>query len=157
MGSNGEFTNWSKDGKQTRLQVRHHRDIFSHYEGTVFNSLAIESQFSNLDKIGVSDTFVYVNDDVFFSRDLSPRDFHMQEQGIVMRMQNYIAISPDPDVPQHDGLEWESLQYSNHLLSELQHRSPLMFKAHLSSRHPFRQPIPSLPSAPRQNPLYFDA
>ncbi|CAE6470929.1 unnamed protein product [Rhizoctonia solani] len=117
MGPNGEFTNWSREGKQTRLQVRHHRDIFSHYEGTVFNSLAIESQFSNLDKIGVSDVFVYVNDDVFFSRDLSPRDFHMQEQGIVMRMQHYIAISPDPDVPQHDGLEWESLQYSNHLLS----------------------------------------
>ncbi|KDN41724.1 hypothetical protein RSAG8_07255, partial [Rhizoctonia solani AG-8 WAC10335] len=117
MGPNGEFADWSKDGKQTRLQVRHHRDIFSHYEGTVFNSLAIESQFSNLDKIGVSDIFVYVNDDVFFSRDLSPRDFHMQEQGIVMRMQNYIPISPDPSIPQHDGLEWESLQYSNHLLS----------------------------------------
>ncbi|CUA68859.1 3-O-alpha-D-mannopyranosyl-alpha-D-mannopyranosexylosylphosphotransferase [Rhizoctonia solani] len=117
MGPKGEFTNWSQDGKQTRLQVRHHRDIFSDYEGTVFNSLAIESQFLNLDKIGVSDIFVYVNDDVFFSRDLSPRDFHMQEQGIVMRMQNYIPISPDPSVPQHDGLEWESLQYSNHLLS----------------------------------------
>ncbi|KAF8713374.1 Stealth protein CR2, conserved region 2, partial [Rhizoctonia solani] len=117
MSPKGEFTHWSRDGKQTRLQVRHHRDIFSHYEGTVFNSLAIESQFSNLDKIGVSDVFVYVNDDVFFSRDLSPRDFHMQEQGIVMRMQNYISISPDPSVPQHDGLEWESLQYSNHLLS----------------------------------------
>ncbi|CAE6449506.1 hypothetical protein ACGC1H_005614 [Rhizoctonia solani] len=117
MGPKGEFANWSKDGKQTRLQVRHHRDIFSYYEGTMFNSLAIESQFSNLDKIGVSDIFVYVNDDVFFSRDLSPRDFHMQEQGIVMRMQNYITISPDPSVPQHDGLEWESLQYSNHLLS----------------------------------------
>ncbi|KAJ1303233.1 hypothetical protein OPQ81_011431 [Rhizoctonia solani] len=117
MGPRRGFTNWSKDGKQTRLQVRHHRDIFSHYDGTVFNSLAIESQFSNLDKIGVSDIFVYVNDDVFFSRDLSPRDFHMQEQGIVMRMQYYIPISPDPSVPQHDGLEWESLQYSNQLLS----------------------------------------
>lgn len=31
------------------------------------------------------------------------------DQGIVMRMQNYIMISPDPSVPQHDGLEWESL------------------------------------------------
>ncbi|KAG8736302.1 hypothetical protein FRC11_002720, partial [Ceratobasidium sp. 423] len=37
MGPDGEFANWSRDGKQTRLQVRHHRDIFSHYEGTVFN------------------------------------------------------------------------------------------------------------------------
>ncbi|KAG8767213.1 hypothetical protein FRC12_006390 [Ceratobasidium sp. 428] len=34
-----------------------------------------------------------------------------------MRMQNYITISPNPDIPQHDGLEWESLQYSNWLLS----------------------------------------
>ncbi|CAE6459063.1 unnamed protein product [Rhizoctonia solani] len=117
MQPNGEFTSRSKSGKQTKLQMRHHRDIFSQYDGTVFNSLAIESQFANLDRIGVSDTFVYVNDDVFFSRDLSLRDFHMQEQGIVMRMQNYIPISPDPSVPQHDGLEWESLQYSNHLLS----------------------------------------
>ncbi|QRW06458.1 3-O-alpha-D-mannopyranosyl-alpha-D-mannopyranose xylosylphosphotransferase [Ceratobasidium sp. AG-Ba] len=115
MTVDGKFANWNKAGKKTQFQVNHHRDIFSHYEGTVFNSLAIESQFSNLERIGVSDTLY--NDDVFFGRDLSGRDFHMGEHGIVMRMQNYITISPDPDVPQHDGLEWESLQYSNWLLS----------------------------------------
>ncbi|KAF8607028.1 hypothetical protein BDV93DRAFT_520623 [Ceratobasidium sp. AG-I] len=117
VGVDGEFVNWGREGKQTQLHITNHRDIFSHYEGTVFSSLAIESQFSNLGRIGVSDIFVYINDDVFFSRDLSARDFYMAEHGIVMRMQNYITISPDPEVPQHDGLEWESLQYSNWLLS----------------------------------------
>ncbi|ELU38178.1 hypothetical protein AG1IA_07791 [Rhizoctonia solani AG-1 IA] len=107
MSPKGEFAHWSRDGKQTRLQVRHHRDIFSHYEGTVFNrwvrdepprSTAHTTSF----QLGALTNRLSQNDDVFFSRDLSPRDFHMQ----------------DPSVPQHDGLEWESLQYSNHLLSK---------------------------------------
>ncbi|KAG8736834.1 hypothetical protein FRC10_008806 [Ceratobasidium sp. 414] len=140
MGVDGTFTDWDRTGKQTRFRVNHHRDIFSNYSGTVFNSLAIESQFSNLQRIGVSDILTtsqclysqymssplgtnahsrqtFQNDDVFFSRNLNARDFHMGEHGIVMRMQNYITISPNPDIPQHDGLEWESLQYSNWLLS----------------------------------------
>ncbi|KAG8688788.1 hypothetical protein FRC09_012730 [Ceratobasidium sp. 395] len=117
MSVDGAFAHWDQAGKRKELRVNHHRDIFMDYKGTVFNSLAIESQFSNLQKVGVSDIFVYINDDVFFSRNLNARDFHMGEHGIVMRMQNYITISPNPDVPQHDGLEWESLQYSNWLLS----------------------------------------
>ncbi|KAG8715128.1 Xanthine phosphoribosyltransferase 1 [Ceratobasidium sp. 394] len=117
MGVDGTFTNWGRTGKQTQFRINHHRDIFSDYRGTVFNSLAIESQFSNLRRIGVSDIFIYINDDVFFTRDLNARDFYMGEHGIVMRMQNYITISPNPDIPQHDGLEWESLRYSNWLLS----------------------------------------
>jgi hypothetical protein len=37
MGVDGAFMDWGRAGKQTRFQVNHHRDIFSHYEGTLFN------------------------------------------------------------------------------------------------------------------------
>ncbi|KAG9096263.1 hypothetical protein FRC06_008862 [Ceratobasidium sp. 370] len=134
MGVDGTFMNWDQTGKQTRFRVNHHRDIFSDYKGTTFNSLAIESQFSNLQRIGVSDIFVYINDDVFFSHDLNARDFHMggESQSIYtlgLRLTHHDRARhshahaklhhdlSQPRHPQHDGLEWESLQYSNWLLS----------------------------------------
>lgn len=37
MSADGDFVDWGREGKETRLHINHHRDIFSHYEGTVFN------------------------------------------------------------------------------------------------------------------------
>jgi hypothetical protein len=59
---------------QDRVTVIDHRDIFTD-PGVlpVFNSNAIISQLHHID--GLSEHYLYVNDDVFFGRDVRPEDF----------------------------------------------------------------------------------
>ncbi|MGR6900203.1 stealth conserved region 3 domain-containing protein [Glutamicibacter sp. BSL13] len=58
-----------------RLNVVDHREIFSNPDQCLptFNSHAIESQLANIP--GLSEHFLYVNDDVFFGRYLHPNTF----------------------------------------------------------------------------------
>lgn len=57
-----------------RLTVVDHRDIFSDPSALpVFNSHAIESQLHHID--GLTDKYLYLNDDVFFGRPVQPELF----------------------------------------------------------------------------------
>ncbi len=70
----GQRPEWLVDA-HPRLEVIDHRDIFASPEQCLptFNSHAIESQLSRID--GLSEHFLYVNDDVFFGRPLHPNLF----------------------------------------------------------------------------------
>ncbi|KAG8893018.1 hypothetical protein FRC01_013812, partial [Tulasnella sp. 417] len=76
------------------LSVVHHHSIFnSLHNHSVFNSLAIESRLNQIE--GVSDYFIYMNDDVFFNGNLSTYDFYTREHGPVFRMQADLLVGGD--------------------------------------------------------------
>lgn len=62
------------DCSHPKVTIVDHRDIFSDPNVLpVFNSHAIESQLHHID--GLSERYLYMNDDVFFSRPVSPNMF----------------------------------------------------------------------------------
>lgn len=56
-----------------RLTVVDHKDLFTDAELPVFNSHAIESRLHHIE--GLSELFIYMNDDVFFGRPVRPELF----------------------------------------------------------------------------------
>ncbi|KAG9003573.1 hypothetical protein FRB93_010991 [Tulasnella sp. JGI-2019a] len=105
-----------KDG-QTDFQLLHHSDVFEPLANrSIFNSLAIESRLGFIK--GLADNFVYMNDDVFFNSELSPRDFYTEEHGPVFRMQSDVMISYYGGASGGLRGEWVSLQYTNNLIGE---------------------------------------
>ncbi|KAG8710670.1 hypothetical protein FRC08_016864 [Ceratobasidium sp. 394] len=105
---------WQDGGVQ--LDVVHHAKLFDKdYRYTTFNSLAIESRFAYLN---VSDSFIYLNDDFYFTADLSPWDFYTPSYGIVLRMQPDLLVSSLVDGADPSAGEWHSLEFSNRLLSD---------------------------------------
>ncbi|MEU8586872.1 stealth family protein [Streptomyces sp. NPDC048664] len=64
------------DTSQPGIEVVSHRDIFSRGEHLpTFNSHAIESQLHHID--GLSEHFLYFNDDVFLGKEAHPEDFFL--------------------------------------------------------------------------------
>ncbi|KAH7091869.1 hypothetical protein BKA62DRAFT_77180 [Auriculariales sp. MPI-PUGE-AT-0066] len=100
------------------IDVTHHSQYFTQYSDTVFNSLAIESQFPNLPNL--HDHFIYMNDDFFFTANLSAADFYTQAYGSVFRMYPSYVIPPssfrDPS-SSPGSAEGIALEWSNELLS----------------------------------------
>ena len=71
--TDGQVPAWL-DTDHPRITVVDHRDIFTDPDALpVFNSHAIESQLHHID--GLSDRYVYLNDDVFFLRPTDPELF----------------------------------------------------------------------------------
>ncbi|MBD5786375.1 stealth family protein [Cellulosimicrobium terreum] len=69
----GQVPSWL-DTTNPRISVVDHREIFSDTTGLpVFNSHAIESQLHHLP--GLSERYLYLNDDVFFGRPVAPELF----------------------------------------------------------------------------------
>jgi len=69
----GQVPEWL-DVTHPRVSVVDHRDIFSDTSSLpVFNSHAIESQLHHIP--GLADRYLYLNDDVFFGRPVSPELF----------------------------------------------------------------------------------
>ncbi|KAK0201124.1 hypothetical protein DFS33DRAFT_1479637 [Desarmillaria ectypa] len=113
------------------LSVRHHSQFFSPgaYAGPTFNSFAIESQLGHL--CGVSENFIYMNDDFFFGGPVYPEDFYTPLYGPVLRFQYGIAVSPhNPSNAPGDG-EWRPLDYSSHLLSKRFGSRPRLYIVHV--------------------------
>ncbi|KAI0927538.1 hypothetical protein AcV5_008051 [Taiwanofungus camphoratus] len=96
------------------LSVTHHAEIFSPYSGTNFNSLAIESQFSHLEHI--SENFIYMNDDLFMMKPLTPASFYTSAYGLVLNLQSNLMVPPYRQIGKNQG-EWRSLRETNFLLS----------------------------------------
>ncbi|KAF9429191.1 hypothetical protein BGZ76_001681 [Entomortierella beljakovae] len=104
---------------QGTVSVVHHPTIFENKEHLPsFNSLAIESQMHNIP--GISDIFMYLNDDVFFGTTILPSDVWTPLYGFVFHLEGSLlvppTIRPSESNPINIG-EWNSLQYSNYLLS----------------------------------------
>lgn len=73
VATEDQIPNWVNIS-HPRLRIVTHREIFpeaSHLP--VFNSRAIESHLNNID--GLSDDFLYLNDDFFFGKETTPADF----------------------------------------------------------------------------------
>ncbi|KAI0823219.1 hypothetical protein BC628DRAFT_1325337 [Trametes gibbosa] len=102
-----------QDGN-VQLSLTHHAHFFEPYNDTIFNSYAIESQFSHLED--VSDVFIYMNDDFYMMVSLTPASFYTSPYGIVLRLQQGLMVSPDRPGPTVEG-EWRSMGESNWLLS----------------------------------------
>ncbi|KZT67094.1 hypothetical protein DAEQUDRAFT_729508 [Daedalea quercina L-15889] len=102
-----------RDGK-SELVVTHHGQFFRPYNGTVFNSLAIESQLGHVPDM--SNYFIYMNDDLFMLNPVTPATFYTSAYGIVLHLQPDLVVKPDRPNTKVMG-EWRSLGESNWLLS----------------------------------------
>ncbi|BGP12927.1 hypothetical protein JCM10213_004346 [Rhodosporidiobolus nylandii] len=83
-----------------------------------FNSLAVESQFANLEDVAPS--ALYLNDDFFVMQPLTTGDIESPFSGPVFRMQRDLLVtgaSPDEWHGDPDG-EWRGLGYTAWLLDE---------------------------------------
>ncbi|KAI0718280.1 hypothetical protein C8T65DRAFT_737499 [Cerioporus squamosus] len=103
-----------RDG-DVQLSLTHHAHFFEPYNYSIFNSYAIETQFSHLQD--VSEIFIYMNDDFYMTSTLTPFTFYTQQYGVVLRMQQDMTVSPDWPDDRAKG-EWRSMGISNYLLSK---------------------------------------
>jgi len=135
----GQVPQWLNQRKRDwlddriKLSITHHADIFDPYNDTIFNSYAIESQFGHLQ--GVSENFVYMNDDFFFLGPVTQRTFYTSAYGLVLRMQSDLLVAPTQYKSNVRG-EWRSLAASNVLLSGrfgVRHRPYVSHEAKASS------------------------
>ncbi|KAF9202892.1 Xanthine phosphoribosyltransferase 1 [Haplosporangium sp. Z 27] len=84
-----------------------------------FNSLSIESQLHNIPNL--TDAFMYLNDDVFLGTQMLPADIWTPLYGFVFHMEPALLVPPSILALPLDTLsigEWNSLHYSNYLLSK---------------------------------------
>ncbi|KAF9945823.1 Xanthine phosphoribosyltransferase 1 [Mortierella alpina] len=84
-----------------------------------FNSLAIESQMHHIP--GLSDVFLYLNDDVFLGTHMRAADIWTPLYGFVFHLEPSLLVPPTIlDSPENTIAigEWNSLQYTNYLLSK---------------------------------------
>ncbi|KAI1293239.1 hypothetical protein EDD11_008492 [Mortierella claussenii] len=131
-----------------------HRAIFDNSSHLpTFNSLAIESQIHHLP--GLTDIFLYMNDDVFVGTTLLPSDVWTPLYGFVFHMEGSLlvppTIRPTESNPTNVG-EWSSLQYSNYLLSQRfgpRHRAYIAHVAHVLS-------VPMLEEIQKEWSIEFD-
>ena len=80
--TSGQIPYWL-DLDNPRLEIVTHRQIFEEGDLPTFSSPAIES---NLHRIpGLSQRFLYFNDDVFLGKEVWPEDFYTEHEGFKVR------------------------------------------------------------------------
>ncbi|KAG0242381.1 Xanthine phosphoribosyltransferase 1 [Actinomortierella wolfii] len=143
--SEGQIPQWLGLDALTKrhdFRISHHAHVFDRNEYLpTFNSLAIESQLYRLPDL--SDVFVYMNDDTFFNRPLSPASIWTPLYGFVFHFESSLLVTPekpyidysvasntDDWLTQVDG-EWNSLHYTNFLLSKQFGARPRAYVAHI--------------------------
>ncbi|MBE7699516.1 stealth family protein [Oerskovia sp. Sa1BUA8] len=85
------------DTSNPRVRVVDHREIFTDPTRLpVFNSHAIESQLHHID--GLSDRYLYMNDDIFFGRPTSPELF-FEGDGLTRFFLSTAVLDLDPPGP----------------------------------------------------------
>ncbi|KAK0496003.1 hypothetical protein EDD18DRAFT_1390447 [Armillaria luteobubalina] len=130
----GQIPQWLSGSRWTdgsvSLNIQHHSQFFvsGAYSGPIFNSFAIESQLGSL--CGVSENFIYMNDDFFFNGDVETEDFYTPFFGPVVRFDYGVVVDPhNPSGADPDG-EWRPLDYSSHLLSKRFGIRPRLYIVH---------------------------
>jgi hypothetical protein len=92
----GQRPAWLVDD-HPRLRLVDHRDILEPGALPTFNSLAIETALHRID--GLSESYLYFNDDVFAGRSLTPRDFFVRPDRHRFFLQPRAALDPGPPTP----------------------------------------------------------
>ncbi|KAF9575039.1 Xanthine phosphoribosyltransferase 1 [Mortierella alpina] len=135
----GQIPSWlNQTSAKGVVEVVQHDEIF---ENTAFlptfNSLAIESQMHHVP--GLSDVFLYLNDDVFLGTQMRAADVWTPLYGFVFHLEPALLVPPTIlDTPENTIAigEWNSLQYSNYLLARQfgpRHRPYLAHVPHVLS------------------------
>jgi hypothetical protein len=98
--TNGQVPRWL-DCENKRVRIVTHDRLFSNLEDLpTFNSNAIEMQIHKIP--GLSDRFLYLNDDCFFGRPTSPSDFITPAGGTCVYLEPTRIPSFKPMLPVHD-------------------------------------------------------
>ncbi|KAF9195439.1 Xanthine phosphoribosyltransferase 1 [Haplosporangium sp. Z 767] len=135
----GQIPSWlDKDRSKDVVAVVQHDLIFENTSLLPsFNSLSIESQLHHVPNL--TDTFLYLNDDVFLGSRMLVADVWTPLYGFVFHMEPSLLVPPSILAPPKGTLEvgeWHSLQYSNYLLSKqfgARHRSYVAHVPHVLS------------------------
>lgn len=137
-----------------RLTIVDHRELFDPSELPVFNSHAIESRLHRIE--GLSELFIYMNDDVFFGRPVSPELF-FTGAGHIKFFPSKAHIDPDESKDQDvsvtaaaknnrrlleravgrtfsNKLKHTPHAQSRSLLQELEQRFPTVFEANVAAK-----------------------
>lgn len=79
------------DTSNTKVKIIDHTEIFGN-EGTLptFNSNAIELKLHHI--VGLSEQYIYLNDDMFFGRPVSQKYFFNSDQSVKLRFQSISNI-----------------------------------------------------------------
>lgn len=86
------------DALRRKIRIAYHRDIFSPFDDALptFNSLAIESLLWRID--GLSERFLYFNDDVFLTALLQPDDVFDGDKPVLRgRWADFSALADQPE------------------------------------------------------------
>ncbi|KAG0365832.1 hypothetical protein BC939DRAFT_456943 [Gamsiella multidivaricata] len=150
----GQTPDWLDLTRGTVVRTVHHTTIFENQTYLPsFNSLAIESQMHHIP--GVTDVFMYLNDDVFLGTTMLPSDIWTPLYGFVFHMEGSLLVPPTIRPSESNPLnvgEWNSLQYSNFLLSQ---RFGPRYRAYLA-HVPHVLSVPILKEIQAQWPDDFD-
>ncbi|KAG0279719.1 Xanthine phosphoribosyltransferase 1 [Linnemannia gamsii] len=124
-----------KGGGKVRLVK--HREIYDNTSVLPsFNSLSIESQMHHVPDL--ADTFIYMNDDFFYGLPVDTSDFWTPLYGFVFHLTGGIIEPVIPILGSSPNVgEWQSLQYTNYLLSKqfgARHRAYLSHIIHIMNK-----------------------
>lgn len=151
--TDGQVPDWL-DLDHPRVVVVDHHDIFDPADLPVFNSHAIESRLHHIE--GLSERFIYLNDDVFFGRPVVPEVF-FTGSGQTKFFPSKALIDPGPptsaDVSVSSAaknnrtlierslgrtfttkLKHTPHAHSRSLLEEMENRYPEVFRANVAAR-----------------------
>ncbi|KAF8945668.1 Xanthine phosphoribosyltransferase 1 [Haplosporangium gracile] len=134
----GQVPNWLDLGKVgEKVRLVKHREVYDNTSVLPsFNSLSIESQMHHVPDL--ADTFIYMNDDVFFGLSIDTSDFWTPLYGFVFHLTSGIISPAIPSLGTSPNVgEWQSLQYTNYLLSKqfgARHRAYLSHIVHIMNR-----------------------
>ncbi|SNX82064.1 uncharacterized protein MEPE_00770 [Melanopsichium pennsylvanicum] len=96
-------------------EARKDRNNYRRAALPTFNSMAVEAMLG--DQPGLSDSFIYSNDDFFFMDDATTGDFTSPLFGPVMRL-DYNLVVTSKKAPDTTAGEWPALFYTNFLLDQ---------------------------------------
>jgi len=119
----GQVPDWLNTD-HPNINLVFHQDIFSDRSDLpTFNANAIESQLQHIP--GLSEHFLYLNDDVFFGRQASPADY-FEEDGRPVFYQSELLLAESPPQESDTGYEW-GLKNARELLRQ-EHTLPTVRK-----------------------------
>lgn len=98
------------------ITIVDHKEIFQNQEDLpTFNSMAIESHLHRIPDL--SEYFIYFNDDMFFGKQVTPRDF-FTNSGKIKVLFERDGISPEGPAKKTDITYWAACRNTNNLLNE---------------------------------------
>lgn len=95
-----------------------------------FNSIAVESMLGHENMPGLAETFVYNNDDMFFTSQLTGSDFSSPLFGPVLRLNPNLLVRGHRQLDGPPNGEWPSLKHSAWLLDQRFGSRPRAYTAH---------------------------